>query len=1294
MRKIHFRRFYGFLLFFLTTIWLLIPLTKNILALDPNKAVSQYVQQIWQDELPQSTILAITQTNDGYMWFATYKGLLRFDGVRFTVFDQKYDKDLKTNNIHSLYEDQNNTLWIGTNQGLFYFKDGDFQAFTRNKELSESLVSVLYGGQNGDLWVGTNKGLFQIKNSQVKQYTAKSGLLSDTIFTICEDKKQNLWIGTSNGLNCFKGGDLSVYDDKEKHFNVAVRAICEDPLGNLWIGTDTGLKCLSSKGVRLYTTENGLTHNFILALRLDPQGFLWIGTPGGLSRLVGEKFSKYTNTDGLSNTRVRSMYQDREGSLWVGTNGGINRFSESKVVTYTTKEGLSSDYARSIFEDRNGNIWIGTDGGVTKISQDKTFIYSTKDGLADNSVRTICEDRNGNIWLGSIGGLTKFSDGKFTNYTKENGLSSNYVRAVYEDSSGNLWIGTEDGLNLFKDNKFAIYTKENGLSSNDIRVISEDKNGTLWFGTYDQGITCLKDNKFTTYTKENGLSENLIFSFYTDDEGVFWIGTDTGLVRFKDDKFFVYKTQETPNEEIFHILEDDKKNFWLSSNSGIYQISKVQLNDYADGKEVLISSTIYNKADGMKTAQCNGASQPAGWKTKAGKLWFPTAKGVVMIEPEAIKLNKVIPSVVIEQIIVDNQTIEIKNKVSFPAGKENFEIYYTALSFVAPEKVKIKYKLEGWDRDWINSDSLRRVTYTNLPPRDYEFKVMACNNDGFCNEVGASYSFNIKTPLSQTWWAYFGYVLVIAGLTYAVSRYRLETLKRSNRLLEAKVLERTVEIDQKNIQLAEKFSELKQAVEKIKFSEKQAIEAQHKAIEASKAKSIFLANMSHELRTPLNIILGFAQVLGRDKSFNESHRQTLTTIMRSGEHLLGLINDVLSIAKIEAGKLALNEQPFNLSQMLLDIENMIRVRAEAKSLKLKFFVPKDLPQTVIGDEGKLRQVLINLLGNAVKFTKEGSVTLEVFWQNNLVFFEITDTGPGMTKEETERAFNAFEQTQTGKSYQEGTGLGLTISRDFVSLMGGELLLVCEIGKGCKFSFQIKLPESKEVIQLETRRAIGLEDGQPQYKILVVDDVQQNCELLEILLSSLGFLIKQASNGLEALDVWQNWLPNIVLMDLQMPVMNGYEAAKQIRAKEEANQLSPCLIIAFTASVFDHTKESLLSNGINDIVVKPFREIEVLEKFTKHLSIKFKFEATEEVNLNNKNLPQEMKEDLFTKERFLALPKTLIDRLEHALVVGDNKMAQQIIEEVAAQDKGLADKMNKMVKNLQIDELLNILDDLC
>lgn len=1266
--------------------WMSLVFISNSFALDPNKAISQYVQQIWQDELPQSTILAIAQTKDGYMWFATYKGLIRFDGVRFTVFDYSVDKDLETNNVHALCEDKTGVFWIGTNQGLFYAKDGDFKRFTADKQLSEILINTLALGRDNSLWVGTNNGLFQVKDNQVKAYTTTEGLTSNTIFAICEDRNKNVWIGTSKGLNRLKDGKLTFYTTKEGLSNNYVRSLCEDSLGNMWVGTDIGLNYLQNEKFSVYTTKNGLAHDFILTLRLDPLGFLWIGTPGGLSRLANNKFSNYTSVDGLSNTRVRSMYQDTEGSLWVGTNGGINRFSESKLIAYTLKEGLASDYVRSVYEDRNGVIWIGTDGGFSQFNQGKFTSYTTKDGLADNSIRTICQDRQGDIWLGSIGGLTKFSNGKFTNYTREEGLGSNYVRVIYEDSLGNLWIGTEEGLNLYKDGKFTLYTKSDGMSSNDVRAIVEDRKGNLWLGTYDQGIIYFKDGKFTNYTKKDGLPDNVIFSFYYDSDETLWIGTDRGLVRFKNDKFFIYKFPDTTFEEIFHILEDNKNNLWLSSNTGIYQISKKQLNDYFEGKISNVTTVVYGKADGMKSAQCNGACQPAGWKTKAGKLWFPTSRGVVMIEPEAMQLNKVIPPVVIEQIIVDGQKVNIGETISFDAGKEKFEFYYTALSFVAPEKVKIRYKLEGWDRDWIESNKLRQVTYTNLPYRDYVFKVIACNNDGFCNEIGASYSFHIKTPLSQTWWAYLAYVLAIAGVTSGFARYRLEALKRSNKLLEAKVLERTLEIDQKNFQLAEKFDQLKDAVEKIKYSEKQALESQSKAIDASKAKSIFLANMSHELRTPLNIILGFAQVLGRDKSFSENHRQTLTTIMRSGEHLLGLINDVLSIAKIEAGKLALNEQPFNLAQMLSDIESMIKVRAQSKNLELKFLLDSNLPQNVIGDEGKLRQVLINLLGNGVKFTKEGSISLKVSWQNNIAKFVITDTGPGMTKEETQKAFNAFEQTRTGAESQEGTGLGLTISRDFVNLMGGELFLVCQLGKGCEFSFEITLPETKEIIQVETRKVIALEEGQAEYRVLVVDDALENCQLLDMMLSPIGFLVKQASNGQEAVKIWQSWQPQIILMDLQMPLMDGYGATKKIRDLEEKNNAT--IIIAFTANVFDHSKEKILASGFNDLIVKPFREIEIFEKFTKHLSIKFKFESSLPT-LVTENL--ETKEQIFTSKRLSMLSDEFISKLERALIVGDNKMAQQVIEEIAVQDKNLAEEMSKMVKNLQIDELLELIE---
>lgn len=1270
-------------------VWGCFLFSKDIFALDPTKTVTQYIHQVWQDELPQSTILAITQTKNGYIWFGTYKGLVRFDGVHFTVFDYSTNKNLKSNNIRALYEDKAGTLWVGTNEGLCYLKDGEIHTFTENKVLSETSISTFYEDKAGTLWIGTNGGVFQVKDSYIKSYRTSEGLSSNVITAIYEDKAGALWLGTNKGLNYLKNEKVTIYTTENGLANDFIRAICGDTLGNIWIATALGLSCFNNQKFTTYTTKDGLAHNVTTTIYLDKDGFLWIGTSGGVSRVVDNKIGSYTIDDGLSNNSIRSLYQDREGSLWVGTNSGVNRFSDAKLTTYTTKEGLTLDFIRSVYEDHNGTIWIGTDGGgVNGFKNGKLATYTTKDGLIDNSIRTIGEDAEGNLWFGSVSGLTKFNNGKLTNYTKEKGLSNNYVRAIYKDSLGNLWIGTEGGgLNLFKDGKFTVYTTAQGLSSNNLRCICEDKEGNLWIGTYDRGLMCFKDGKFTSYTSKNGLPDDVVLSFYVDKEGVLWIGTDKGLVRFKFGRFFVFTTPITPFEEIFHILEDDKNNLWLSSNVGIYKVSKTELNNYAQGKVGAISIVNYGKGDGMKSPQCNGGSQPAGCKSKDGKLWFPTAKGVVMIDPDSIVLNKVIPPVVVEKVVADGQVVDLKNKAFLSPGKEKLDFYYTALSFIAPEKVKIKYKLEGWDRDWIESDTLRHVTYTNLPPRDYTFRVTACNNDGFCNEVGTSYSFHIETPLSQTWWAYFSYILAIAGVTYAASRYRLQTLARINKKLEANVLSRTLELDQKNLLLGEKIDLLNDAVGKLKISEEQALESERKAIEASKYKSIFLANMSHELRTPLNIILGFAQVLGRDKGLNQAHRETLSTIMRSGEHLLGLINDVLSIAKIEAGKLTLNEEVFDLLQLLHDIETMIRVRSQAKSLQLIFSLAPNLPRMVLGDEGKLRQVLINLLSNAVKFTKEGSVLLEVNCKDELVSFNVVDTGPGMSKEDTEKAFEAFVQTQTGKSSQEGTGLGLTISRDFVTLMGGELNIECELGKGCSFGFTVKLPKSSEKIELENRKIIGLEPFQQEYRILVVDDVAENCRLLDMILSPFGFLVKQASNGQEAVEIWQEWQPQLIWMDIRMSVMDGYEATKKIREIEQTTKtLKPTTIIAFTASVFERDKEAVLAAGCDDFVLKPIQETEVFDKLVKYLGVKLKFE-TPEPTLTE----VETREQIFTLPRLSVLPSELVNKLERALIVGDNKMAQQIIEQISPYDQKLAKEMFEMVKNLQIDELLGLIE---
>jgi PAS domain S-box-containing protein len=516
-------------------------------------------------------------------------------------------------------------------------------------------------------------------------------------------------------------------------------------------------------------------------------------------------------------------------------------------------------------------------------------------------------------------------------------------------------------------------------------------------------------------------------------------------------------------------------------------------------------------------------------------------------------------------------------------------------------------------------------------------------------------------------------------------------------------------------------SELAQTIEQLRVSQRAALESERRAMEASRAKSAFLANMSHELRTPLNAILGFVQLLERDDALTKEHRETLTIITRSGEHLLALINDILSISKIETGKLTLNEQPFDLGRLLRDIEEMVRNRANAKRLQFVSEVDSGFPRFVRGDEGKLRQVLINLLSNAVKFTETGGVALRVRWNvargsaasgPGRVMFEVEDTGFGIAPDDLGTLFEAFTQTESGKRVHEGTGLGLAISQHFVRMMGSEIRVKSRLGEGSLFSFEVDLPEAAaREDDAAPRRVKGLEPGQPEVRILIVDDVWENRAFLAKLLQSVGFDVREAVNGAEAFETWEAWRPHLIWMDMRMPIVDGYEATRRIRAAEilesgewrrsgelgvgsgeESGSNSvgsalatphsslPTRIIALTASAFEHDRETILDAGCDDFVAKPFRESALFAKIEEHLGVRFLYE-----NIAC-STGASSRDTMLTPARLSSLPHSLVAELGEVALLGDMAAAHDVIDRIQLYDQTLAAELRQLIKSYRFEEI--------
>jgi len=808
---------------------------EPVRGLAPDKDVLRYGHAVFRTEngLPQNTVRAILQTRDGYLWLATDEGLARFDGQRFTVFDKQNTDAIKSNNIQVLHEDRQGSLWIGTDGGLVRFQDQRFTAFSTKDGLAQDNIGAICEDASGGLWIGTPAGLCEFKGnnhfavyttqqglpsnsvgalyadrdntvwistpgglgrlsgSSITAYTTRDGLPGGSVGAICQSRDGDFWFGASGGLARFKDGKFTLLTTREGLPNNIVWSIREDRDGSLWVGTDGGLSRLKDGAFRTFTTADGLCDNCILSIHPDRDGNIWLGTPGGVSRVAHGKISAYAAKDGLSNNVVLSVYEDREGSVWVGTEGGLNVFKDTKLITYTSRDGLADDMIWTVCQGRDGSLWIGSQsGGLNRVKDGKFTAYSVNDGLPSNTVRALCEDHEGALWIGGPKGLGCFKNGRFTTYTIQDGLSSNAVWSIHEDASANLWIGTLGGLTQMHDGKFTIYTSSDGLSDDAILSLASTSDGSLWVGTRSGGLSHLKDGQFTTYSVSDGLSDNNIRAIYEDKDGALWIGTRRGgLDRFKDGRFSACTAKDGLFDDcVFQIIEDRKGELWMSCAKGIFRASRQELNDFAEGKLRAITSTSYGAADGMENRECNGG-QPAGCLSTDGKLWFATVKGVATIDPGNIKTNQELPPVAIEQVVVDNQPLgptalataiapaNLPARTELPSRVSRLEFQYVGLSFVAPEKVRYQYKLEGFEKQWIDAGARRVATYTSIPPGNYTFRVRACNNDGVWNEAGAAFDFHLQPHFYQTYWFYVALAAAAGLIAWSLYRLRLNQVE-------------------------------------------------------------------------------------------------------------------------------------------------------------------------------------------------------------------------------------------------------------------------------------------------------------------------------------------------------------------------------------------------------------------------------------------------------------------------------------------------------------------------------------
>ena len=775
-------------------------------ALDPHTALAQYGYQSWQTDagLPQNTVHAIVQGRSGFLWIATEGGLVRFDGVDFSVYTRANTTELPSDLIDDLMEDRDGVLWISTSGGLARMTAGKVESFGPAQGIPATQVWRTFQDQHGTVWVLTAAGLFRIDGAGAIRLPMEQALTENS--AMAEGPDGSLWLGTSEGLMranghggfapvgdtgdvvalatdpagrgwagtrsalemCAEGGDC-------RHLAIpaaagAVHAIVRDSYGRMWVGTDGGL----------YTVANRVTSVGALGrvdfLHVDREGMLWAGTAHGLVRIAPDRQG---SAELLRDGDVfLSAAEDREGDLWLGTEaGGLAVLRDRKFSTLTAEDGLANEYVLALAQARDGAVWAATrEGGLNVFRDGRFHAMTTAQGLASNVVLTVAAAPNGDVWAGTPDGLNRIRGNQVRVLTTADGLGDDFVRSLYVGLRGELWIGTRHGLSRYQNGQFMTWTALDGLGSDLIGAMTEGRDGSLWIGTLG-GLSRYRDGKFTNFTTKNGLSNNVVTALHEDADGTLWVGTnDGGLNRWRDGRIVPVDSPQMPRR-VIGILEDDSGYLWISSNTGVYRASRDALNRMADGGPAAPVMR-FGVADGMRISECSSGGHPAALRLNDGSLWFATLKGIARVDPEHMPMNRVPPEVVLERVSIDDVPQPSTAGITVPPGHSHYEFDYAGLSFVAPQKVEYRYQLEGFDPHWVDAGTRRVAYYTNLPHGRYTFRVVARNNDGVWSLAAATADLTIEPHLYQTVWFRLLVLLAMAALGYAAWRRRLLHVER------------------------------------------------------------------------------------------------------------------------------------------------------------------------------------------------------------------------------------------------------------------------------------------------------------------------------------------------------------------------------------------------------------------------------------------------------------------------------------------------------------------------------------
>jgi ligand-binding sensor domain-containing protein len=778
----------------LLTLTVLVP--GSLSAIELARPSAAYSLEFWRETngLPQSTVRSIVQTKDGYLWLGTRGGVVRFDGVRFTTYSVATGH-LQDDEVIAMVEDRAGVLWIGTYAGLTAHHNGRFTNYGTRDGLPSTWVRALDVDSEGQLWIGTPKGVCRYAQGRFTTFSTTHGLSHTIIRALCAGRWPGVYVAAGPRLYHFDGQRFVEEQAITEERDGRIRTLNRGTDGSLLVGFENGfVKRMTGKGLATYSPEEGLGA-MINGVYEDSDGTLWVSAMDGVRYLRAGKFIRLRGGSGSTLGPAWCVSPDRERNLWIGTlSEGLVRLRQNAVQTATTEDGLPNDVVQSVYEDRRGTIWVGATNGLASFGGARFEQHRRRDGLPLTMPFSINEDQTGGLLVAQARRLFTLRGGVLEPYPGWKGVESD-VRVVCRAADGSLWLGTDgDGLHHLGGGRVAVFHTQDGLASNSIRAITADRQGALWIGTFGGGASRYKDGRFTSYREQDGLASDIVHAIHEDDDGALYFATRAGLSRYQKGVFTTYREGDgLPANYLFSILDDERGHLWFTCAKGIFYLAKSELRAFAEKRQSSLRPVVLGVRDGMLTGSCVSGHQPTAARSRNGQLLFSTMKGLVIVDPARLPVDVAPPPVQIEDVVVDGRPLDRESPAAAP-GTGDVSIAYTAFHFVAPEGIRFRYKLEGFDRSWVEAGTRRAAYYTNLPPRSYRFLVAAASEQGAWSSSPARIDFRLKPAFHQTYW--FLGLTALAGLACLtlVVQLRIRRLKTRERELTRRVNEAVASI--------------------------------------------------------------------------------------------------------------------------------------------------------------------------------------------------------------------------------------------------------------------------------------------------------------------------------------------------------------------------------------------------------------------------------------------------------------------------------------------------------------------